>query len=397
MSNELKQYDPEFVSYEHVMFTELEEYNASIFKWEKRADLCIRNDNMVVLSGYGLKICVRDGSLSVEYQRMSDAKVLLLNRGVHKIRNIIVTSKGGFITLDAITWLCEQNITLYIIDWKGAVAQMLSPRQNYNAKLAYLQCRAYDTGLNIEIARELVKYKAKQQAQALRKLPDHWFVGNRTAEGRIFIKDGRKATFRANNTVDYGEYVWEKYETVGEELSHLCDVESIRMAEARYAGDYWRLIEGIPIHWKTSDEKHIPEHWCSISGRLSDISRHWNASQATNPFHATLNFSYAVLECQVLEAINIAGLAPEVGFLHNDEDGGNSLVYDLMECFRSAIDVLVLDLFQRNTFTKGDFIQWYTGECRLNDELKRYVLAECRIKDARIDLQCKWLKAMLDQ
>ncbi len=76
-------HDPEFVSYEHVMFTELEEYNASILKWEKRADLCIRDSNVVVLSGYGLKIRVRDGSLLIEYQRMIDAKVLVLNRGVH--------------------------------------------------------------------------------------------------------------------------------------------------------------------------------------------------------------------------------------------------------------------------------------------------------------------------
>jgi CRISPR-associated protein Cas1 len=387
-------HDSEFVSYEHVMFTELEEYNASVFRWEKRADLCLRNSNVVVLSGYGLKICVKDGSLSIEYQRMTDAKVHLLNRGVHKIRNIVVTSKGGFITLDAISWLCEQHITLYIIDWKGEVSQMLSPRQNHNARLAYLQYKAYDSGLNIEIARELVRYKAGQQAQALRKLPDHWFIG--AAGGRIFISEGRKATFRANNTIDYGECVWEKFEVVGEELSQLHDVESIRMAEARYAGEYWRLIAGIPIHWKTSDEKHIPEHWHSISDRISDISKYGNASQATNPFHATLNFAYALLEARVLEAINIAGLAPEVGFLHNNEDGGNLLAYDLMECFRSAIDVLVLDMFQKTTFTKGDFIQWYTGECRLNDELKRYVLAECRIKDKRIDLQCNWLKNMLE-
>ena len=60
-------HDSEFVSYEHIMFTELEEYNASVFRWEKRADLCLRNSNVVVLSGYGLKICVKDGSLSIEY------------------------------------------------------------------------------------------------------------------------------------------------------------------------------------------------------------------------------------------------------------------------------------------------------------------------------------------
>jgi CRISPR-associated endonuclease Cas1 len=388
-------HNSEFVSYEHVMFTELEEYNASIFKWEKRADLCLRNSNVVVLSGYGLKIRVRDGSLSIEYQRMSDSKVLTLNRGVHKIRNIVVTSKGGFITLDAISWLCEQNVSLYIIDWKGQIAQTLSPCQNRSARLAYLQYKAHDSGLNVDIARELVRYKAGQQAQALRRLPDHWF--HDAAKGRIFIREGRKVTFRGNNTIDYGEGVWEKFEMAGDELSQLHDVELIRMAEARYAHEYWQLIAGIPINWKASDGKHIPQHWLAVSERLSAISKYGNASQATNPFHATLNFAYALLETQVLEAINIAGLSPEVGYLHIVADGGNLLAWDLMECFRPAVDAMVLDMFQKTIFCKGDFIQWYTGECRLNDELKRYVLAECRIKDARIDLQCKWLRAMIDQ
>src|SRR5260370_38241440 len=98
-------HDSEFVSYEHIMFTELEEYNASVFRWEKRADLCLRNSNVVVLSGYGLKICVKDGSLSIEYQRRTDAKVHLLKRGVPKFRNNALTAKGGCIAREATPWL----------------------------------------------------------------------------------------------------------------------------------------------------------------------------------------------------------------------------------------------------------------------------------------------------
>src|SRR5260370_157049 len=47
-------YDPEFVSYEHLMFKEKQDYDASAFKYEKKADLCLRNQNVVVLGGYGL-------------------------------------------------------------------------------------------------------------------------------------------------------------------------------------------------------------------------------------------------------------------------------------------------------------------------------------------------------
>jgi len=359
-------YDPEFVSYEHLMFTEKQDYDASAFKYERRADMQLRNTNIVVLAGWGLKVCVRNGSLSVEYQKHDfTSKVLLLNRGVHKVRNIIVTSKGGFITLDAIRWLCEQNITVYLIDWKGEVTQTLSPRQRHNAKLAYLQYKAYESGLNVEIAKELIRLKARRQIETLKLLPGI-------------------------------EPPWEQFERGIESVSQLRDGDSIRMLEARLAAFYWSCFAGLPIKWKYSDYKRIPEHWYQITGRESNISTYTNASQATNPFHATLNFAYALLECQVMESINISGLAPEVGFLHTKEDSGNLLAYDLMECFRSDVDALVLSLFQRTTFTKGDFVQWYTGECRLNEELRRYVLASCRIDDRSIDLQTRWLKSLLE-
>ena len=340
-------------------------YEQRALKWEGRADVRLRNGDTAVFGGYGLKMCMCDGSLSVEYMRTTNVRAMLFNRGVHKIKSIICYTHGGMITLDAVQWLCEQGITLYLMDWRGQFLQTFSPRQNRSARLAYLQYKAYETGLALEIARELVCYKANQQAKVLRELTDH--------------------------------PIWERFEAVADELATIHTVESLRMLEARYAAEYWQFIAGIPIKWRVQDFKHIPEHWYSISTRMSDISKYGNASQATNPFHATLNFAYALLQGQVLEAINIMGLAPEVGYLHTAEDGERSLAWDLMECFRPAIDIMVLDLFQRTTFHKGDFIQWHTGECRLNDDLKCYVLAECRIRDARIDLQCKWLRAMIDQ
>lgn len=339
-------------------------YERQAFKWERRADMRLRNSDTVVFGGYGLKLCVRDGSLSVEYQRTADLKVMLFNRGVHKIKTIICYTHGGFVTLEAIEWLCQQNITMYLLNWRGELLQVFSPRQNRSAKLAYFQYKAYETDLALNIACELVYRKVIRQSQVLRRLAD--------------------------------QPVWERFETVGDELSRVKDVETLRMLEAGYAASYWSFFTGIPIKWEYRDIKHIPEHWYSISTRVSDISKYNNASQATNPFHATLNFAYALLEAQVLEAINVAGLAPECGYLHTSEDGANSLAWDLMECFRPTIDTIILDMFAKTTFHKGDFIQWLSGECRLNDELKRYVLAVCRIDDKSIDLQCRWLRNLLE-
>ena len=133
-------YDPSFTSYERVMFTEVEEYNASAFKWEKKADMRLRNGDTVIFGGYGLVMKVINGSLSVEYQRSHTTdKMLKMNRGVHKIKTIVISSHGGYITIDAITWLVQQGITLYLIDWRGEILQTLTPRQNRNARLCYFQ------------------------------------------------------------------------------------------------------------------------------------------------------------------------------------------------------------------------------------------------------------------
>jgi len=306
---------------------------------------------------------VQVGSLVIEYIRSTDIQAIVINRGSHKIKYLVVYAHGGFVTLDAIEWLCQQSITLYLLDWRGNFLQTFSPRQNHNAKLAYLQYKAYETDLALNIARELVYYKAGQQVQLVVEL---------TGQPHMSL------------------------ETVGDELARIKNVEVLRMAEARYAAEYWSYFASLPIKWKYSDIKHIPEHWYSISNRVSDISKYNNASQATNPFHSTLNFAYALLEGQILEAVNIAGLAPEVGYLHTAEDGANSLVYDLMECFRPVVDSMVLDIFRKTTFHRGDYLQWYSGEVRLNDELKRYVLSSCRIDDKSIDVQVRWLKGLLE-
>src|SRR5258708_8188746 len=149
-------YDPEFVSYEHVMFTEIEEYNASAFNWEKKTDLSLRNGNVVVLGGYGLVIKVINGLLSIEYQRSHDTdKILKMNRGVHKVKTIVVSSHGGYITLDAIIWMVQQGITIYLIDWRGEILQTLTPRQNLNARLSYYHLKSIQEELDVNISRGL--------------------------------------------------------------------------------------------------------------------------------------------------------------------------------------------------------------------------------------------------
>ncbi len=88
----------------------------------------------------------------------------------------------------------------------------------------------------------------------------------------------------------------------------------------------------------------------------------------------------------------VAGLEPTCGYLHFRSDRVvNSLVHDLQEPFRALVDVKLLAFFLTTTFHRGDFYQILSGECRLNEQLRRYILASCRLPQPEIDSLITWL------
>jgi CRISPR-associated protein Cas1 len=75
--------------------------------------------------------------------------------------------------------------------------------------------------------------------------------------------------------------------------------------------------------------------------RFEGRSRH----PAKDGFNSMLNYAYGVLYSLVEKACIYAGLDPFVGFLHTDNYGKKSLVFDLLEPFRILADRTVALLF----------------------------------------------------
>jgi CRISPR-associated protein Cas1 len=75
--------------------------------------------------------------------------------------------------------------------------------------------------------------------------------------------------------------------------------------------------------------------------RFEGRSRH----PAKDGFNSMLNYAYGVLYSLVEKACIYAGLDPFVGFLHTDNYGKKSLVFDLLEPFRILADRTVVLLF----------------------------------------------------
>jgi len=94
-------------------------------------------------------------------------------------------------------------------------------------------------------------------------------------------------------------------------------------------------------------------------------------------FNLCLNYAYGVVEGDVRKAINMVGLEPSVGFLHEftGSQTKESLVYDLQEPFRWLGDVTTIEAFESSALDMKDF--YFTGDdysYRIEIDAKRHFL-----------------------
>jgi len=76
----------------------------------------------------------------------------------------------------------------------------------------------------------------------------------------------------------------------------------------------------------------------------------------TDPVNALLSFGYMLLVNDINTVVNIVGLDPYIGFLHEPQDRKTTLVFDLMEEFRPVIvDSVVVSVINRRYLTFSDF------------------------------------------
>lgn len=93
-----------------------------------------------------------------------------------------------------------------------------------------------------------------------------------------------------------------------------------------------------------------------------------------DPVNAALSYGYALLLGRVLLAVRLAGLHPEVGFLHSEGRRNPSLALDLMEEFRiPVVDQVVISAFRRGGLAPAH-AEVRNGGVYLNEEGKRILI-----------------------
>lgn len=348
-------------------------YGDSCSKYEQLSEKRLQKSSTIIVSGIGCALRVHNDALSIFPGKTHAAQTqgtITLYRGVHKASHIILLAdRKGLVTLDALKWATEQDISITVLDGHGNIVQALSTC-HADAKLRRCQYAA-DAG---KISAELVKRKITGQ---LGTLEQHTELPGKRIEAIELIKTG---------------LAWFNLPTLP---PYLLDIDYLRTYEGRIANAYFSTWRGLPIKWEKSIKKTVPPHWQCVTDRGSPLSHNHGARWAVCPAMAILNYAYAILETQVRQALNTVGFDVSAGYLHADQQYKDALVFDLMELHRGGVDHLVLKLLGSTTFNKGDVMSRPTGEVRFNPQIARYISASCQLLQEDVNSSAKWLQSVV--
>jgi CRISPR-associated protein Cas1 len=228
--------------------------------------------------------------------------------------SIIIEGHSGHISLQALRWLSRNNVPVFVMDFDGSVMSSILPPKPVKADLRVLQIHAaYDPHRKFHVAHAFVEAKIQRSLEVLSWLGERYDIERET---RIAKREASK-------------------------LKEASTINQLRMVEGRTAQRYWDAYK-----------KAIPERL-----RFEGRSTTTHNNNAVDPVNAALNYGYGFLKVQCRTALNIVGLEPAVGFLHElaHDETRESLVYDLEEPFRFLVDLTVIQAFESGWLNVNDF------------------------------------------
>lgn len=218
------------------------------------------------------------------------------------LENIIINAPTS-LSSAAIKEAVKKKISISFIDERTSLnyANLLNYDKTYT-KTHLAQMQIYESKKAQAIAKEIIKAKVKNQLN---------FLKNSNKYHKNLEKQILNITKIANKT----KFAKNKEELMG--------------YEGASSANYWQGISQI------LDSKY--EFQARATYKAKDL------------VNSSLNYAYALLYAEVTYAINQAGLSPSVSYLHSLNEQKPTLVYDLIEEFRTyVVDRLIISMLNKN-------------------------------------------------
>ena len=196
----------------------------------------------LTLAGHGISLRIENGALTIQngfthYPQRREI-IRYFPGDLSLPERIIIIDGSGSISFDVLSWLGEQKVSLIRIDWKGDIV-CVAGASGYSANPFRVQWQLEtrgNPGLRNDFCRSLITRKIEASILTLEKSirrSDKW-------------ERAMKSAYAALTRLD---------ETPPETITDL------RVLEANCAASYFRSWGGIPIRWRGTSRRPIPDNW----------------------------------------------------------------------------------------------------------------------------------------
>lgn len=219
------------------------------------------------------------------------------------------------VTSGAFSLIFSNNIEVAFLTGKGRYVSRLIYSEKKNTLLRHRQhLVSADERVSLSIAKDIVRGKLHNQYLFMQR------IGRKTGD-----KEGRIAS--AINEMSH----------IRKMLENASDISEVRGLEGDGSRLYFSCLG-----------KNINCGWIEFHNRTKN--------PPLDPVNSVLSFLYTVLANRISGHIHRSGLDPGIGTLHSVTYGRESLVYDLIEEFRTPIvDTLTCSLFNMLVLKKEHF------------------------------------------
>lgn len=292
----------------------------------------------VILDGFAARARIKDGKLHLSDRMGPHHRELAVGR-TDGLEHLLILSWSGTVCLSVIEWTRSIGATISMVDRAGRLVATTLPHSQNAVFRRRAQTTAAFTGLDVRIARWLLKRKVAGQRENL--------VGPLVAPPAIVREFDRDRTA----------------------LDTATTIDALRVAEARSAAAYWRAWATVRVNFgPPSDLRRIPEAWLRFDGRSSPLTG--SPQGAVSVANATYNYVATCALSQVHLALLAFGIDVSLGWLHADRrDRMCSATCDIVETLRGEIGARVLDVLDTHRFSRGDTHEMPDGMCRIGPPL----------------------------
>nr|WP_321382352.1 type I-C CRISPR-associated endonuclease Cas1c [uncultured Vibrio sp.] len=271
-------------------------------------------------------------------QRIDGKKQKLMQLPIHSIGHIFCF--GNVMVSPQVMGFCGENATgLAFFNKYGRFQARIVGKQSGNVLLRRQQYRIADSQA-VVLARNIVAAKVRSSRQVL-----------------------QRHTRNHQSTPQIDQSI-KRHRQIIEALYEQQNLEKIRGLEGEAASHYFSVFSSLITN---------TDNAFSFENR--------NRRPPRDPVNAMLSFLYAVLGNEISSALQGVGLDPQVGFLHAERPGRDSLAQDLLEEFRALIvDRLVLTLINRNQVGSQDFETDALGGVAIKEDARKAILQAYQLK-----------------